>query len=182
MKTETLLKTRTDARLLALAASGDHRAFEELFDRHSPAVFRYAWGLADQRQDVDDLVQETFFVAWKRRHSILIAGDSVLPWLLVSCRNLAFNLNRKRRRDEAEELPATLIHEESTAPDDLEWVLDEINKLGDVDRRLCQLCLIEGHDYDTAAAQLGISTTGARKRIQRIRAGLRRARAHTEKE
>jgi DNA-directed RNA polymerase specialized sigma24 family protein len=105
-----------------------------------------------------------------------------MPWLLVTCRNLAFNLNRKRRRDEAAQLTETLTMPATGVSDELVWVLDEIARLGDTDRELCRLCLIEGHDYGTAARQLGITPGGARKRIQRIRATLRTARAESEKE
>lgn len=47
----------------------------------------------------------------------------------------------------------------------------------DSDRRLCELCLIEGHTYAAAAAALGLQPATARKRIERTRTKLNAARA-----
>lgn len=63
----------------------------------------------------------------------------------------------------------------SEAQEQLRWVLDEIAELGDRDRQLCQLCLIEGVSYRDAAAVLGTSPAAARKRIERLRIRLRNA-------
>ncbi|RZU62872.1 RNA polymerase sigma factor [Zhihengliuella halotolerans] len=162
---------------------GSEAAFAELFDRHSGAVYRYSWGLAESRDEVADIVQETFLVLWRRRKEIRLAGHSVLPWLLVCCRNTAYNHNRARRRSPAGELtePKPGTHawhrrvEQEQAVEELAWVREEIAALPDTERRLCDLCLIEGLSYDEAASALGISPSAARKRIQRARGKLRAA-------
>lgn len=86
-----------DAGLLAGLARSEQAAFTAIFDQHSAAVYRYAWGLVDDRSDVHDVVQETFLVLWRRRKSIEAVGGSVLPWLLVTCRQTTWNLNRRVR-------------------------------------------------------------------------------------
>ncbi|WP_344884543.1 RNA polymerase sigma factor [Zhihengliuella alba] len=162
---------------------GDEAAFAALFDRHSGTVYRYAWGLAESRDEVADIVQETFLVLWRRRQHIRLAGRSVLPWLLLCCRNTAYNQNRTHRRSTGDELtepkPGTRAWhrrvEQERAAEELQWVLEEIAGLPEAERRLCDLCLIEGFDYDEAAAALDISQAAARKRIQRARGKLRAA-------
>ncbi|WP_175472430.1 RNA polymerase sigma factor [Curtobacterium sp. MCBA15_009] len=179
-----------DGELIAAIARGDAAAYTTLLDRHSRAVFRYAWGLADERSDVDDIVQETFLVAWRRRKDVRIVGSSALPWLLTSARYIAMNTNRRRRAvgfDEVDETTGAseawyrqVAHAE--AVQQLRWVRDEIAALDSPDRELCELCLLQDRSYDEAAAVLGLSTSNARKRIQRTRARLRVSRAAQEME
>lgn len=174
-----------DTELITSIGRGDAEAYTEMLDRHSRAVFRYAWGLADQRSDVDDIVQETFLVAWRRRKDIRIVGSSALPWLLTSARNIAMNTNRQRRSHRIDEIDEhtgasdawyrQVEHDE--ASQQLRWVQNEIAALDSPDRELCELCLLQDRTYDEAAAVLGLSPVNARKRIQRSRARLRTNRA-----
>ncbi|GAA1492642.1 RNA polymerase sigma factor [Curtobacterium herbarum] len=174
-----------DTELITSIGRGDAEAYTEMLDRHSRAVFRYAWGLADQRSDVDDIVQETFLVAWRRRKDIRIVGSSALPWLLTSARNIAMNTNRQRRSHRIDDIDEhtgasdawyrQVEHDE--AAQQLRWVQNEIAALDSPDRELCELCLLQDRTYDEAAAVLGLSPVNARKRIQRSRARLRTNRA-----
>jgi len=189
--------SRDDRELAQQLALGAQAAFAELFERHSAAVFRYAWALVDHRGDEDDVVQDTFFVAWRRRRDLpgvleaLPADEpaSLLPWLLTSCRYSALNQNRRRRRDRADELtdasPVGALRAQASDRDDaratLAWVRDELAKLGPMERRLCELTLIEGRTYDDAARELGMSPAAARKRVQRLRERLRAARDAAER-
>jgi RNA polymerase sigma-70 factor (ECF subfamily) len=175
----------SDTSVVAALSRGDANAYAVLFDRHGRAVFRYSWGVAQQRADVDDIVQETFIVAWKRRSAIRLVGNSALPWLLATCRHVASNINRQRFRQMSEELrePANgdpawyrrRDYEDAVAQ--LAWVRSELDALSDVDRHLATLCLLEGRRYDEAAESLGLTVGAARKRIQRTRDRLRAIRA-----
>lgn len=173
-----------DAELLTRLTMGDQRALAALFDRHAVAVTRYAWAMAASRMDVEEIVQDTFVTAWRKAPAIALADASLLPWLLVTCRNLARNAVRKAARRPAEgfdELDSARSdalresHREEAVRDELRWVLDEIARLEPVDRRVCELCLIEGVPYTDAAAMLGMSTAAVRQRISRSRVRLRKA-------
>lgn len=174
---------RSDAALLAAVARGDQSAFAELFDRHSVAVLRYAWAVLDDRGSVDDTVQEVFLTAWRRRRQLPDA-ESLLPWLLVTCRNVAMNANRRVRRTATVELsdasPLAYAQRRRSDHDDaleqLAWVGSELAALSELERRLCELCLIEGVPYEAAAAEVGLTAAAARKRVQRVRGRLRAAR------
>jgi RNA polymerase sigma-70 factor (ECF subfamily) len=176
-----------DEDTLRRLARGDQAAFAELFDRYSGTVYRYAWGLAEARDEVPDIVQETFLVLWRRRKDVRLAERTILPWLLLCCRNTAYNLNRVRRRSNTVELteptPGTPAWhrraEQERAVEELTWVREEIAALSDAKRRLCDLCLIQGRGYDEAAAALSISEPTARKRIERVRRKLRTAKETT---
>ena len=169
------LATTHDTELLALISGGSDAALSELFDRHAPAVTRYAWSLADTLFDAEELVQDTFITVWSNARRIRI-NVSALPWLLVTCRNHARNLARKRAREAAvalrEDDSATV--DSAAAEDQLRWVLDEISRLDPIDQRVCELCLIEGRPYKEAADLLGISVGAIKQRVSRARLRLRK--------
>jgi len=89
----------SDRELLDRMRRSDASAFSALMTRHGAAVYRYAWALADESSQVDDLTQEAFLVMWKQRRTLSIVGISVLPWLLTTCRFTAFNANRRSRKE-----------------------------------------------------------------------------------
>lgn len=167
-----------DSELLRRSASGDQRAFAVLFDAHVESVTKYAWALADSRSDVHDIVQDTFVTAWRRAGSIRLGGSSVLPWLLVTCRNHVRNQSRtSRRRREvplSSAMPDADADPQSQARTQLRWVLDEIGMLDDDDRAICQLCLVEGASYAQAAEEVGRSVAFVGKRLQRAKERMRK--------
>jgi RNA polymerase sigma factor (sigma-70 family) len=174
----------TDAELLERLASGDQRALAVVFDRHAPAVTRYAWAIAPSRMDVEEIVQDTFLTVWRKAAGILIAEASLLPWLLVTCRNFGMNAIRKAARNQAEQfdddltLPADVVrdhHDAETAREDLRWVLDEIERLEPIDRQVCELCLVDGLPYAEAAERLDLSVGAVKQRVSRSRARLKKA-------
>lgn len=178
----------TDSELIKRSVRRDGDAFAMLFDRHSTAVYRYAYGLSRNPDDADDLVQDTFMTAWRRLAEIRLVGESLLPWLIVVCRNHASNLRRRNAVRAAVPLDdadgavddgtlARLQHAEQ-----LKWVVQAVNDLGDTDRRIVELCLYEGRDYHEAAALLGLSVGALTKRIHRARSRLREQRTFREEE
>ncbi|WP_432943538.1 RNA polymerase sigma factor [Kribbella sp. CA-253562] len=77
---------------------GDERLarFEELFSACYDHLVAYHLRRVTNRDDVDDLVAETFLVAWRRLDDVP-AGPNALPWLYaVARRTLA---NHRRRED-----------------------------------------------------------------------------------
>ncbi len=174
----------TDADLLRRLSGGDHRALSIVFDRHAAAVTRYAWAIAPSRMDVEEIVQDTFVTAWRKAPEIAIPEASLLPWLLVTCRNLALNVVRKAARNQADELDENSSntsdfmrghHHAEAARDELRWVLDEIERLEPIDRRVCELCLVDGVPYVEAAQLLGLSVGAVKQRVSRSRARLKKA-------
>jgi DNA-directed RNA polymerase specialized sigma24 family protein len=74
--------------------SGREDTFNALYDADYAAVWAYAW-----RRDpgsADDVVAETFLVAWRRLEDIPTRKE--LPWLLGVARNAMANIRRGERR------------------------------------------------------------------------------------
>lgn len=163
-----------EAVLLARIAAGDEASFLALYEMHGPTIARLAWGSARDRDGVHELVQDTFVTLWQKADSISLAGSSVLPWLLVTCRNLS----RNRSRKESHRLKTVPLDEsldaQSGDSSQLRWIQTAIDSLPQRDRQICELCLIQGHSYASAARTLGITTTTVGKRLQRARERLKK--------
>lgn len=70
----------SDADLVKAAVGGDRRAFHTLVDRFAGDLFKLAMSLAVNRQDAEDVVQETFTAAFTGLRTF--AGrSSVKTWL-----------------------------------------------------------------------------------------------------
>jgi RNA polymerase sigma factor (sigma-70 family) len=167
-----------DAGLVRAMARGEQTAVPILYDRHAPAVTRYAWALAPSQQDVEELVQDTFVTLWRKAQAIDLPAESLLP-----CKNHAANQRRKTMRHESDELPEDLAAPQSDheARERLRWVREEIAALSPTDREVCELCLIQGRSYSEAALTLGLSVGAVTQRVSRSRAQLRKAAMNDER-
>ena len=164
-----------DRALLQSVISGGGDALAALYDRHAPAVTRYAWALAADAHDVEEILQDTFVTLWRAAARIQLVDSSVLPWLLVTCRNHAANLARKRARHRTVPIPEGLPTSDRTiAQEQLRWVMEEISTLDAIDRQVCEMCLIEGRPYQEVATLLGTSVGAIKQRVARSRARLRK--------
>lgn len=147
-----------DAALAARMALGDTRALAEAFDRFAPTLTRYAWALADDRGHAGALVQDTLLALWRDAAQLDLRTTGLLPWLLVTCRDLGGPV------------PA------DTSGDQLRWVRDQIDALPERERTLIDLCIVQGNAWPQATAMLGLSTAtrtqrGASSRERRTKAG-----------
>ncbi len=123
--------TDTDEAIVRAMARGDKNALARAFDRYAATLTRYAWALVDDRQDVEEVVQDAFLTLWQRAETLELPADTMLPWLLVVCRNHAFNTGRKQARRRTDELPEQLAAPEdhAEARERLRWVRDAIAAL-----------------------------------------------------
>lgn len=85
---------RNDADLVA-------HAFEQLFDRHAVAVHRYLTGRIG-RAVADDLLAQTFLVAYEQRPRYDRTRPDARPWLY----GIATNLLRRHQRNEIRQYQA----------------------------------------------------------------------------
>lgn len=92
----------TDSELIARWQSGDQRAAALLVDRHATPLARFAASLG-VRDDVDELVQDTFVRAFQSLDSFR-ADSQLRTWLFTICKRLLLDRRRaeRRRRDVAE--------------------------------------------------------------------------------
>lgn len=175
-----------DEELWQATAAGDEAAFTRLFDRHVRAVYNHAFRLTGSWTLAEDVTQETFLVAWRRRGEARLVDGSTLPWLLVVATNAARTQSRSSRRwlallrrmpvprpgtdgDLADEVAGRLDDERRMAE-----ILAAVRRLPRAEREAVALCLWSGVSYADAAVVLEISEVAVRSRVSRARARLAR--------
>jgi RNA polymerase sigma-70 factor (ECF subfamily) len=171
-----------DARIVA-ASRSDPARFEELFDRHFPAIHRYLARRAGS-QLADDLAAETFVQAFRIRARYDLSRPDARPWLL----GIATNLLRHQLRDERRRLlaQARTGWDQATAPDEAERVAERVDSrkagprialalasLPRRDRHALLLVAWAGLSYRETAESLGIPVGTVRSRVNRARRHVR---------
>ena len=64
--------------------------FLELVHQHKAQVYQHTLYLLKNREDAEDITQETFIKAWEHRSKL--RPKTVRSWLLKCAQNLCFNL------------------------------------------------------------------------------------------
>ena len=172
--------TPDDSSLLKAASNGDQAAFAQLFDRHVRPVFYQAFSVVRDADAAQDIVQDAYYTLWRKRDSIHVVDASVLPWLMVTARNLALNAHRKAQRNSGLSLVEDLSADSSSEPAYLaetsmvaEQIEQAVAKLSPLDRQLFESCIAGELSYEQAAEQAGVTHGAVRNRLSRIKQRLR---------
>ena len=180
------LPVRSDADLV----TGPAERFGELFDRHCTALYDY--GVRRVGRDLaEDLVSETFLVAFTRRDRYDVTAPSARPWLF----GILTNLLRSHRRTEVRGLRAFArvgVDPLGGATRLTEPFADQVDERLDADaaarslagalaalprdqRDVLLLHVWAGMNYAEIAAALGVPPGTVRSRLHRAKERLRRA-------
>ena len=171
----------TDAELLAEADVAG--AFGVLFDRHAHAVYNHCFRLTSDWSVAEDLTSIVFLVAWRRRGSVVLDGESMRPWLLGVATNVGRNHARslRRYRSALMRLPVPAVQPDPA--DDVAARIDDqtvmrtiraqVSGLPNAQQDVVALCVWAGLSYREAAVALDIPIGTVRSRLARARARLR---------
>jgi RNA polymerase sigma-70 factor (ECF subfamily) len=88
---------RDDATLLGFIAAGDQRAWKELVERHVGFVVAVAWRVIGNRQEAEEVAQETFIRLIKKAPNWQAGAASLRAWLARVSINLAIDRKRSDR-------------------------------------------------------------------------------------
>src|SRR5690349_4274466 len=86
----------SDATLVAAAKCGDTPAFERLVLRYKPRIFAVAKRITKNREDAEDVVQESFHKAFLHLNAFQ-EKSRFSTWMIRIAMNEAFMLLRRRR-------------------------------------------------------------------------------------
>src|SRR6476469_3334058 len=147
--------------------------FERCFRDHYAQVLAFSMRRVSGRDVAEDVVADTFAVAWRRRERI---PDPALPWLYAIAGNVIANQYRSTRR--RRNLDTRLAHETGGAPSEA----DPVESLGrrdafsaafallaEPEREVLRLVAWDGLDTRDAARVLGCSPGAFRVRLHRAR-------------
>jgi RNA polymerase sigma-70 factor (ECF subfamily) len=180
--------TRTDAQLIAASVPAGEE-FAALFDRHARTVHRYLARRAGATA-AEDLLAQTFLVAFETRHRYDGARSDALPWLY----GIATNVLRRARRDEVRLLralartgldpdvdcPADRVAERLDARARTAALAGALAGLSAGDRDVLLLVAWGGLGQDEVARALDLPVGTVKSRLHRARARLRAASPNRE--
>lgn len=95
--------THDDQQLLTRLASGDGAALGQLFDSLSPRIFGLAITIVSNRQDAEEVLQDTWLQVWRSAKDYDANLGSVSTWVLRITRSRAIDRLRSRIRSQARE-------------------------------------------------------------------------------
>ena len=141
--------------------------FRAVYDRHYADLVRYGLRRLDTTSAAEELAQEVFLVAWRRRWDVPALA---LPWLYGVARRLLANHWRAQRAAPApgplSDHPAVDRHDGVTALLDVRAAL---TRLSDDDQEILRLVAWEQLAIGEAALVLGCGVTAAKVRLHRAR-------------
>ena len=136
----------------------------------------WAYALRRAPRVADEVVAETFLVAWRRLDEV---PDDALPWLIGVARNVRANLHRSDRRRDA---LVQRLRPEVAAGDDPATSVDErdalrgaLAGLSETDREVLLLTAWDDLDRGQVARALGCSRANVAVRLFRARRRLEAA-------
>ncbi len=147
--------------------------FESCFREHHARLLAFTMRRVYGREAAEEVVADTFAVAWRRRECI---PDAPLPWLYAIAANVIADQHRSRRR--LHDLGLRLAHEaraDAPGSDPAESLAlrdafaTAFAQLGEHEREVLRLVAWDGLDVHEAAQVLGCSQGAFRVRLHRAR-------------
>lgn len=170
-----LLVSADDHMVAGRAIDGDVDAFAVLIERYSPMMRACVHRMLNSNRDVDDIVQESFLVAWQQLDSLQDPGK-VKSWLMRIASRRTIDRMRKTDREQAGlqgieiEVPA---HE---APEHVVESAAKLEALGEIlrdlpeNQRCCWVLReIGGCSYQEIAEELEAPVSTVRGLLARAR-------------
>jgi RNA polymerase sigma-70 factor (ECF subfamily) len=178
--------------LIERLKTGDHAAFERLFERYANTVYRQALRLLDQQSEAEEVVQEVFLTVYEKAHSF--RGQSAFAtWLHRITVNAALTRRRQRKRSEELSLEDSLPRlrddgdypgkpaidwsnapEERLASEEIQQLIqDAIVQLPPMDKAVVRLSDLEDLSDREIGTALGLSVGAVKSRLHRARMFLR---------
>jgi RNA polymerase sigma-70 factor, ECF subfamily len=178
-----------ESALVAQAREGSPRAFPELVRRYEGKIFRLAQHITQNREDAEDVLQETFLKAYE--HLDQFQGQSKFyTWIVRIAVNQALMKLRRRKTDRSVSLDETIDTGEDTVTreiaawdedpeqrfsrEELGEILDSaIQSLASPYRSVFVLRDIDELSTEETADVLGLSIPAVKSRLLRARLQLR---------
>lgn len=156
--------------------SADEQRLADLYDQWAAKVHAYALRHCGV-EGADDVVSETFIVAWRR---IDVIPEDSLPWLLVVARNTIAHRRRSAgRRARIDDALATRSPDQQRTTEEIATsrleTIQALRRLSAKEREAVLLIAWDGLSISAAADVAGCRDRAFRARLTRARAHLQAA-------
>ena len=156
------------------AIHGDREAFEMIIRTHSRTLFAIAYGILQNREEAEDVVQDSLIKAWKMRWRVR-DPEKFPAWLGMIARHRARDAFRKRRSlpltQETIEMPGGGTPGMIATDQQLHLALATLPELH---RAALTLRYFEEMDYRTIENTLGLTNGALRGILGRALASMRK--------
>lgn len=148
--------------LVRAVLDGDRDGFGRLYDLYAPLVHGILLARVP-RAEVEDLVQDIFFHAYKKLHT-LRDGSAFGPWIAMIARNRAIDFHRRSKEtvEINDELRGSDTHDSKAAE-----ILELIRNLPEAYRETLVLRLVEGMTGPEIAERTGLTAASVRVNLHR---------------
>jgi RNA polymerase sigma-70 factor, ECF subfamily len=160
--------------LVARCQRGDESAFDELYDRFGPMIWRLCLRMAGSMPDAEDLAQDTWVQVWTRIASFR-CESAFSTWLYRVATNVCLQWLRRSKPGPSsiEDMDQLASNERSPAECvEMESILSELGKLPEALRLPLILRVNEELSYSEIADILDCTTAAVKMRIARARLSL----------
>ena len=178
-----------DILLVERVKQGDLTAFEQLMQQYDRKIFRIAQHITQNREDAEDIVQDTFLKAFTKLEQFQ-GNSKFYTWLVRIAVNESLMRLRKRRASRTISMDEEVQTEDGAIPRDFtDWTPNPEQQysqaeLADVLRRTVQslspgfrsvfaLRDIDGLSTEETSQALGLSVPAVKSRLLRARLQLR---------
>lgn len=148
--------------------------FEELYLNTREALLKYLCSLSGPNGWAEDIVQDAYYEAYKRRE-MLLGHPNPAGWLYKTACNLY--RNAKRRRDNCnislDVVPETQTIAEETHYEYVEWCITIQGALREKDGQLLRRYYLEGYSVREMAKEFNLTEENIRVKLNRIRKQMR---------
>jgi RNA polymerase sigma-70 factor (ECF subfamily) len=162
------------APLIEECRKGSSRAQFLLYNQYSKAMYNIAYRMLNNREDAEDMLQETFVDCFRNLNSFRFES-TFGAWLKRILINKCINHLQKKKIDMmlTDELPNKAYEEEDETIYDISGIIKGIEMLPDGYRVILTLYLLEGYDHSEIAQILGITESTSKSQYSRAKDKLR---------
>jgi RNA polymerase sigma factor (sigma-70 family) len=175
-----LLKLQGDAKLIAMARSGNPGAFETIVDRYQGRLLGFCRQMLGSTEDAEDVLQEVFVNAYQA----MLRDEreiNLRPWLYRIARNRCLNQLRKPTADAQESMDMVpAVEASSTAEkvhnrEEFRQLLVDVKKLPETQRSALLLREMDALSYEEIAAAMDTTVPSVKSLLVRARISLAEA-------
>jgi len=153
-------------------AAGDAQALDELYDLQVERVHQVVSRILCDREDVREVVQDTFVKAWRQASQYRADRGEVVAWLVFIARHAAIDRVRRGARRQAvlAALPAELARREGPAEplfERREFLADQLGQLTPPQRQALELAFFGGYSQADIAQRLDMPVGNVKNHLRR---------------